>query len=282
MQKSRAVVVYKPQERNITPLEKICDEFNLNLHICDNGEELRKEFEKQGVKFIIVPLGLERGGRKAKEFAEIAADILQPEDSDLVIIYSTEGYSPDEWLGEPDPRCTRVYHNYARPQLLMADKGWEKTIDFLKEADSREILARNPFKHTVEIEFFDKKLNDTIWNTPFPSEAGFLLRSAFKDMAKIVVHTPRQGLSGSMGYVIEPFNPSGQKTKKYFAKIYPDQGKALKEYENFRDHVYPCFPARHYPHYDYLRRYSGIAYSVIVSEMVEGLDGKSTTLRDKL
>ncbi len=276
------ILIYKTINRDLLPLKRACQKLRLSLHVCENQEQLQRELETSLVTCIIVPLGSkEESGNQATEFATMIGEFLRPEDSDLEIIYSTETTSPNGWHKVPDPKVIRRYYDYHLPRLCTEDLQWVNTVNYLKSLTLEDSYGRNRQRTIVKIGFAsDKPYRGEVGNVPFSTEAGFLLRAAFKDMSRIEVHTPRQGLSGSRGYIIQPFDSAGNETKKFFAKIFPEQGKAIKEYQNFREHVSNYFLALHYPNYNYPRRYSGIGLSLFVTDLVVGPNGVSTSLRE--
>ncbi len=154
----------------------------------------------------------------------------------------------------------------------MDDKKWQYTISALKKMD-REAYRRPAFDHIVGIELDDFR------EVPFTSEAHSILRAAFKDMSKISIKFPKQGLSGSIAAVIKPTGCAGESCKRRFVKIYPDQEKALEEQRNTK-YIKPYIDPLHYPEYDDLRRYRGTAYSLVITNLVEGPSGEAQTLKD--
>jgi len=222
----------------------------------------------------------EKGQEQAREFIIVARGLLRPEDSDVQIIYSTETDTPIGWQ-ELEPNRIRRYHDSALPKLCTRDIEWKCSIEKLTFVVKLSPLRLSVHRPGLTIEFEEESSGGTqLVNTPFPSEVGYLLRAAFKDKARIKVGMPRQGFSGSMGYIIYPFDQADRPTKRFFAKVYPEQTKANEEYKNFRDHVFEYFPNINHPSYDFERRYVGVAYSLIVTDLVEYAEGQSLAFLD--
>lgn len=264
------IVVFKSRGRDIAPLAQAVGK-DFSIHVVEECDDFIRLIKKHIVSCIIVPLGSkEEGSQNARKFADIASLYLQPEDADLTIIYSTEFLTPDDWSGTLDPRPVR---DLSEPQLVMDDRDWRYTIPALRKAKDREAYRRPAVNHIVEIELADFR------EVPFTSEAHSILRAAFKDMAKISISFPKQGLSGSIAVVITPTGYAGEPCRRRFVKIYPDQEKASEEQGNTR-YIKPYIDPVYYPEYDDLRRYRGMAYSLVVTNLVEGPSGEAQTLKD--
>jgi len=235
------VVVYKKRDRDLLPLQAACEILKMALRVVESEEEFQKQCNQEAISCIIVPLGShEQGGDNAREFANVAAKILQPEDADVSIVYSTEGYTPANWPGTLDPRP--IYSD-DDPEFLPDDRQWKNTIAKLGQLKKRFRHPRSPAGSTVKTEV------ESPSKVSFTSEADFLLRAAFKDMSKITIGFPEQGLSGSFAYIIQPFDSFGHECKQVFVKIYADQEKAQKELSNlftyFEPYIRPalsCIP----------------------------------------
>lgn len=263
------VVIYKSRKRDLQPLEQYCTSHGMSLCIAEEPLQFQQILSKESVSCIIVPLESdESGGHNIREFADIASTILLPEDADITIIYSTEGHTPDKFPGALDPRPIKGYDN--DPQFIAEDKQWRNTIDKLNSSRDRFSYRRNK-AGIVKTEFQNNP------DVPFPTEAIFLLRAAFKDMSKISVDFPSQGLSGSIACVIHPFDAFGNPCKPVFAKIYPDLDKAWRELERCMKFAEPYISHSHYPAINLFRRYRGNLCSLMVTDLIEGPGGQELT-----
>jgi hypothetical protein len=91
----------------------------------------------------------------------------------------------------------------------------------------------------------------------------------------------KQGLSGSIGFIIQPFDKDGHQTSlKYFGKFYRDDSKANNDYSNWEAHVQKTLNSLHYPNYDVARSCKGKAFSLWVTELFEGPGNEVITFRD--
>ena len=116
---------------------------------------------------------------------------------------------------------------------------------------------------------------------PFPSEAEDLLRAAFRDKPCIVVRFPKQGFSESLVFSIQPLDSSDRKTGiSFLAKLYSNDEKARTERYNCQHHVVAYMNPRYYPKYDDVRRCRGRAFSLLVTNLIEGPDGQVTSFKD--
>lgn len=280
------VLVYKKRNRDIETLERACVEFGFLLNICETDDELLKEIMSGTIDVIIVPLGSQKEGYKnAAEFAVALEKILQPEDPDMLILYSTEEYTPENWHGEPDPRLTRVFGENEEPQIVPDDKQWKHTIQKLQKLQKLRLqlkLQRNPLQRTLTFDFsLVDSLNET-WpkKVPFPTEVEVLLRSAFKDMCRITISFPKQGLSGSLAFMVQPYDQHERKCKQLFVKVYPETSKALLEFTNFLTYVQNYLDSDCYTTYLDNRRYQGKAYSLFVTELVGSSSDTFGTYQD--
>lgn len=271
MDKKPVVIVYKSRNRDISPLDKACKALNFSLRVTESEDEFNHEFKTFVPSCLIVPLGSdEEGGDNAREFINMASNVLEPEDADLDIIYSTEGYTPARWLTNLEPRQIQS-DDIDYPSFRTDDRGWRYTIERLERLQKR--IRHQRYSHSVvKIEFANEDV------VPFPSEATFLLRAAFKEMSSVTVEFPSQGLSGSIACFIQPIDASGGKCKRVFVKIYLGHEKAQKDLKNFESHVEPYFASDYYPPYQY-RRYHGKAYSLLVTDLVKGPENKELTFK---
>ncbi len=274
MEKRRIVAVYNKVNRGLSGLDKTCRQLKLSLHICRNVKEFQRELSTGLVMCIVVPLGQKTGGRDAKIFAESILELLRPEDSDLTIIYSTKKTSPKGWPGPLDPRPIKDFDN--DPQLIPFDIDWQRTSEKLKTLKQRFRYSCNPKGRRVQVKFGSPSI------VPFPTEAEFLVRGAFKDMPMVLIESPRQGLSGSMVFAVHPYLAAGKTSKKFLAKVYPDERKAWEEYEKFHNHVKRYFSHFNYPQPDDARRYHGKGYSIFVTDLVTGRSGQPVTFKDMI
>lgn len=277
------VLIYKKRGRDISALERACSDSNWSLMVCEGDDELRAEIEKGVALAIVVPLGsTEEGTKNAREFAVTLEGILQPEDPDVLILYSTQEFTPQNWSGEPDPRLTRVFgDDSGRPRFVPDDKNWKLTIEILGSLKTRLRLERNPKQRTLDLTF-SSSVHQSRELVPFPTEASVLLRSAFKDMSRIQIAFPRQGFSGSLAFAVTPFDFNGRKCKQFFVKVYPESEKALKEVSNCLTYAERYLVSDCYPPLVHQRRYQGKAYSLFVTELVDGPEHKPMTFQDIL
>src|SRR5258708_250782 len=167
------VLIYKKRNRDISPLERVCSDLNWSLNVCEGDDELRGEIEKGIALAIIVPLGsTEEGTKNAREFAVTLEGILQPEDPDVLILYSTQDFTPKDW-SEPDPRLTYVFgDDSGRPRFVPDDRDWKRTIQILGSLKTRLRLERNPKQRTLVIHFSPSAHQSReLVQVPFPTEA---------------------------------------------------------------------------------------------------------------
>ena len=100
-------------------------------------------------------------------------------------------------------------------------------------------------------------------------------------MSAVQVSFRKQGLSGSIGFMIQPFGNDGLPTSlKYFGKLYRDDSKAKNDYYNWDAHVRNTMSSLHYPSYDVGRSCKGKAFSLWVTELFEGPGNEVITFRD--
>ncbi len=174
-------MVFKPRGRDIDLLKQTFGN-DFSFLVVEGEDNFVKIVKEHIVSCIIVPLGTEKeGSDHAREFAKVASKYLQPEDSDICIIHSSEYSTPESWPGALDPRPAR---NMQDPILKVDDKRWQHTIVSLKELKTREVYSRPKAKDTVIVEVNDSR------EVPFISETESILRAAFKDMQKIIVKFP--------------------------------------------------------------------------------------------
>jgi hypothetical protein len=280
-----SVIVYKPSGRDLAPLETACFQSNLRLVTCQDESELEKAVFGDPISIIATLTSQEHGRKEALEFADIAMQMFRPEDADVLVIYSSITGTPSGWQpgDPPDPRPTVTAsgsETNSSAVLELNDIDWIGSI--------RRIAAHNsiPRYRATSARLVNIEPSDRIVGRdapPFPTEAGFLLRSAFKDMSAISVSAARQGLSGAMVFTVEAFDENSVAMPKKLAKIYPDEGKALKEYNNYKNYVDRYFKTPHHvPHYDNFRRYRGRGYSIFVMDLISDSDGNIVTLLDMI
>ncbi len=263
MDRKPAVIVYKSRNRDISPLKEACKILNFTLQVTESADEFQHEFKTFVPSCLIVPFASdEEGGDNAREFISMASNVFEPEDADTAIIYSTEGYTPARWPTNLDPR--QIQSDDIDTYFIPDDRGWRYTIERLAWLRKRYRHQRNLSQGVVKIEFAKEDI------VPFPSEATFLLRAAFKEMSSVIVEFPRQGLSGSIACFIQPNDATCKKCKRVFVKIYLGHEKAQRDLQNFYMCVEPYFASDYYPPYQSYRRYHGKAYSLLVTDLVKG------------
>jgi len=268
---SNAVVVYKKRSRDLSALHRACERLGVSLMVVESEEEFRREIATGETFCIIVPFGgKQEGGDNAREFINMAWRVLQPEDADVKIIYSTEGETPERLPHNLDPWPVKANDNYSI--RLGYDTQWKDTILQLEALKGRYSFSGH-LAHGLQIEFAGHP------HVAFPTEAEFLLRAAFKDMSRIIIEFPRQGFSGSIACIVQPFDKSSRRCKRVFVKIYPDQDKCDSELNNLLQYFERYFSTMHYPPIQHFRRYRGTAYSILVTELVESLNGKIVTFK---
>ncbi len=264
------VLIYKPLGRDVAPLSQVCaNDLYLSLQIVNNEGEFREIVQKNNVSCIIMPFTSDESGRNnICEFVEVASRVLQPEDADLKIIYTTNGPTP-AWPWPPNLDPMPIKNHDERPYAVTyLDNNWKDTIDQLKFWKDRFSSDRN--RRRGDLKFVINNAADV----PFPSEAKSLLRAAFKDMSAISIEFPDQGLSGSIACFVKPSDAGGQKCKELFVKIFSEHNKANEELAKIRDFIEPYID---YPRILYSKRYQGIGYSLIVTDRTKGSDGQSMT-----
>lgn len=265
------LIVFKSRGRDLTALQQACEQNDLLFELVNSEDHFQTIVKRHFTPCIVVPLSAGKERDDLYEFANVAARILQPEDADVSIYYSLEGFTPiPPWNGTLDPRPIQ---NMEKPELILGDINWQGTIEKIRDLKNKDYYHRCLVKGISRIELEDFK------DVPFPSQAYYLLRAAFKDMSRISVKFPQQGLSGSIACVIEPFGRSGEPCKHMFAKIYPDHEKAQKELYNFRV-LKMYIDSAYYPEYDDARRYRGNAYSLVVTDLARGPNGQLLTFKD--
>jgi hypothetical protein len=262
-------IVYGPTKRDLHPLEKAAKVLGFPLEIIEDEKNLQIILNQKVISCIIVPFTSDDiGCEKISTFANATSKMFLPEHADIILIYSTEDVTPDEWIDGLDPRPIKRFDDELHQ--IFGDSGWRHTIKELEISLRRINYKTHSVGNSLKIEFEDFK------DVPFPTQASFLMRAAFKDMSKILIKFPTQGLSGSIACVVEPFDSSGTECKQLFVKVYPDDRKAQKENSNFIL-LKPYIEAINYPEYDDLRRYRGQGYSLMVSDLTKGPSGKLTT-----
>ena len=273
MHDAAGIVVYKPRGRDLKPLREGCERLDFTFFVIENEDELKRLLNGQLIRCLIIPLGSRtEGTKRAREFVNAVSYILTPEYADILIIYSSEDFTPEDWpnMTTLDPRPIKDMDD---PNLVLDDKQWKHTLETLNRIN---IGGRYPHKKVSNIVVIEA---ENFCDVPFISELPNLFRAAFKDMSRISVKPCNQGLSGSIACVIQPYDISGNKCKPMFAKIYADEKKAYAEQQNtqlFRQYI----DSVHYPEFDDSRRYRGIAYSLIVTNLVLGPSGNPLTFLD--
>lgn len=266
------VVLYKKRGRNIAPLRQACGRLKFHLQTVETEAEFRETLRRGGISVIIVNLDANEAGKdNANEFVSTAAQIFEPEDADIHIVYSCEAFTstPEGWPDRADPRPIR---NYERDKLLdftTEDKDWKSTIRKLEHIGKYFRINHSKGKNSVDFAIAQSTV-------PFPSEAIFLIRAAFKDMSRIEVDFPKPGLSGSIACYAQPFDKRLNKCNRMFIKIYPKEAQAINELYHTVEFVENYIHADYYPKYHYFRRYHGKVYSVLVTDLTEGPDGSKT------
>jgi hypothetical protein len=278
------LIVYNKIKWNIDQLRASLTTADISLTEVTSDDQLLEVLSAGSSECLIVPLPTDiqtdisaengQGATEAIRITTLIAEHIQPEDCELHIVFTAES-SPRGWNNVKDPRMITKFHDFHSIKLSVEGKSgiWDQTIHHMKEFFEKKQQSIPKNERQVRIEFAQPGLYG---NTPFNSEVEYLLRAAFRDMSGIKIGVPNQGLSGSMVYEIEPNGVA----KKFFAKVFPDKAKAGKEYKNFLEHVKRQFPSDYYPAYDFERRLSGIAYSLIVLDMVVGPGGKATSFLD--
>lgn len=256
------LLVYSRGTRDLTPLELAAKELDIPFRVAADEPTLLKTLAAEAVSIIVVSLsGDEEGWTEAREFADAAAKALLPEDAEIRIVFSNEGYTPQGWH-DLDPRPIRGYGHESL--LQMKDMGFQRTIALLGALKFQLSHTRLPGAG-VEIDV-DCATDSAV---PFPTEACYLIRAAFRDMKRVTVTFPNQGFSGSIACVIEPTDGLGTKCRKSFAKIYHEEGAANRELGGCL-RLEPYLPQIHYPVPKQARRYRGRAYSIVVTDLAEG------------
>jgi len=262
----------------LSPLKKACSDLELELVVCDEGAYLEGCLKEANPIAIIVTLSSkEHGGQEALDFANAISQLLQPEDADILIVYSSITGTPEPWRLPADPHpILSAWENRRAVEVVYNDREWCQSI-------GKMVVHQRTFRYPhvagriVEINPNAITGKDA---SPFPTEAGFLLRGALKEMSTISVASPRHGFSGAMVFTVEGFEQGIAVPKKFFAKIYPDEQEALREYDNYKNYV-ERYVARHYrPHYNDDRRLCGLGYSIVVMDLVSDSNDDIVTLLD--
>lgn len=261
------IIVYKIIDYNVDDLQSECVKIGYDFYVFDKPDDFKKEIDKGGVTAIVVPLGSTNDGNIILKFCEIAENILRPEDAYISIFYSTEKSTPEHFPRNIDPRPVKSYVN--DPETLMQDINWQKTIEAIKSLKERVDLVTDSVPNRVNV----KALGKT--EVPFPIEAVFLLRAAFNDMSKIdIKFPPKQGLSGSIACIVQPYDKAANKCALFFVKIYPDQQKANSELHNLKSFFSVYISPEYYAHYETFRRCKGRVFSIGVTDLAKGPQNK--------
>jgi hypothetical protein len=270
--KRNLVLVYRPRLRETARLERACSEIGWILVPCPDTAIFQARLETGETAAIIVDLGTEEQGEELKkEFIVETSHVFLPEDADILIIYSSEGSTPKGWTGGKDPRfISRI----STPlEVVYGDKEWSQVTEKLTNHSLQ--LTQYSSRHIVSIEC------DETQKVHFPHEARLLLRGAFSEMSRIDVSFRRQGLSGSTGCIIQPYDAGDNKlSMRFFGKLYHDTLTAHNDYRNWKEHIYNRMPSLHYPSYDLSRSCNGKRFSLFVSELAEGPGNEIITFRD--
>jgi hypothetical protein len=270
--KRNLVLLYKPKLRDTARLEKACSEIGWVLVPCPDTAVFQARLETGEAVAIIVDLGTEEKGEELKkEFIVETSHIFLPEDADILIIYSNQGSTPKDWTGGKDPRfISRVS---TPPDVVYGDKEWSQVVQ--KLTNHRLQVTQYSPRHIVSIKCAEGQ------EVHFPQEARLLLRGAFSEMSRIDVSFRRQGLSGSIGCIVQPYDVGDNKlSMRFFGKLYDDILTAQNDYRNWKDYIYNRMPSLHYPSYDLSRSCNGKRFSLFVSELVEGPGNEIITFRD--
>lgn len=272
MKDKPAIVLFQGKGRDIAPLKKACVELGYSFLHAESDDALKKYCKETSLSCIIVNLAdPDTGSNDVRKFIDSASDIFEPELSDVAIIYSTENSTPKYWPGALDPRPIKSYDQRLEPFATSYDTSWKNTISQLHQIKSTDRLARNPTYVNVGIGYSSE--------SSFPTEASYLVRAAFKDMATVIIEFPKQGLSGSIACVAQPINSEGEYEKKFFAKIYPEQDKAQEDIDNHSKYITPL-GVNFSPSYQPLRRYKGKKYSIVVTDLIESPSNLQVSFSD--
>jgi len=256
------IIVYKTIDCDVEGLQRECARIGYDFYVFDNPEDFKREIDKGSVVAIIVPLGSTNDGNIILKFCETTENILRPEDADVLIIYSTEKFTPDSLPQNIDPRPVKNYEN--SPKILTEDIKWQETIKALELLRKEINLVSNSVPNCVEVKVLGKS------EVPFPIEAVFLLRAAFKDMSKIVIDfPPKQGLSGSIVCEVQPFDKDLNKCEPFFAKIYQEREKANTEISNLK-YIGRYMAPEYYAHHQIFKVYEGHVFAILVTDLVKG------------
>lgn len=268
------IIVYKTIECDLVDLQRACKRIGFACYVAKKPNDFKKEINKGSVVAIVVPvpiapvpLGLANTGSSDGnviiKFCSITENILRPEDAYVKIIYSTEGFTPAPMPQNYDPRPVKCYVN--DPDILIEDRNWQKTIRVLESLKENIDPVSYSVPNRVIIEGLEKA------EVPFPVEALFLLRAAFNNMSKIdIKFPPKQGLSGSIACIVQPYDRASHKCALFFAKIYPDERKANSELQNLKAYFNTYIPPQYYAHYQTFRRCKGHAFSIGVTDLAIG------------
>lgn len=271
MSGKHSILIFRPGGRDTSPLISACQTLNLLPISAETEEQLCETLGNEAVCCVVVAVDRE-GQAAASEFATLADQNLNPEDSDLQIIYSTEGTTPAPWEKDKlDPRLIKPYDDYG-PFLLTGDKDWSNTIRSLKELSVKLTPVVLP-KHPVAIGLTRGS------DVSFPTEAAFLMRAFFSNMSNVTIEFPRQGLSGSISCVVTPVDLSGAALPQVFVKIYRGQEEAGRDLTNFTTYVKGQLEELSFPNYD-VRRYQGRRYSLLVTDLVQGPSKRAMTFKE--
>jgi hypothetical protein len=266
------ILLYKPKSRDLGQLEKVSKDLGCALQTCENVQTFQNLVKEGRILAIIVDLGSEAVAEETKsEFIRETSDLFWPEDAGIVLIYRTEGSTPAIWTGDKDPRFIRLALNSA--QFIFGDKDWSRTAQRISECKNQKDQVFPRLKVDVRV--------DQNQSGYFSNEAKLLLRGAFREMSAVQVSFRKQGLSGSIGFMIQPFDREGHKASlKYFGKLYRDDSKANNDYNNWDALVRKTMSSLHYPSYDVGRSCKGKAFSLWVTELFEGPGNEVITFRD--
>jgi len=249
----------------VEDLQRECTRIGYAFYVFDNPDDFKREIDRGFVVAIVVPLDLTNGGNIIANFCKISENILRPEDADIFIIYSTEGHTPSPLPQNIDPRPIKSYVNY--PEILTEDINWQKTIQKLQLLINEIDPVSNSVSNCVQIKLRRKS------EVPFPVEAVFLLRAAFKNMSKVIIEfPPKQGFSGSIVCKVQPFDKDSNPCEPFFAKIYPDQEKANSELRNIK-YIGLYMAPEYYAHHQIFREYHGQVFSILITDLVRGPNG---------
>lgn len=279
MNEKPTVVVYKLRERNLEPLKGFCEAQNLGLHIAENENEFKEYLRSAKVICLIVTVASdEKWVDSVRDFIAMASNVFKPEDADINILYSLEGYTPKDWSKYSptlnlEPRQIRSLNN--QYYIEYDDNAWQYSIKRMQSLDISD-------KHSSRVYICFAEESDV----SFPTEALLLMRAAFKDKNSIIIEFPGQGLSGSIACIGHPLLDDNDE-KSVFIKIYREdkingETKILKDLNNVMNLVERYLEEGDYSKVTDTRRYIGKAYSLIVTDIVVGPGERRLTLREMI